>query len=346
MTDGSGGGSGGSGNGSGGLPLEPLTPIDCDVSDYGYMPLERGRLLRSSTWREAVNEPFLALAVMSLWCEAWEQVPAGSLPDDDRECFRLSRVDRLADWKRLRASAMHGFVRCADGRLYHPTVARLALEAWIDKLRKRIAAGKGNAKRWGGSFDPTPLLLRIEHAVALLAGLKADSKLLALRAIAPATPGGSGSGGGVGGSGRQADGARSGGSGHAMTDVRQGLADVRAAIAAGRGAARGVALPGGSQARSLGESQLGSQLRSPDDRKKSKVTIPLWPPLPGAVDNSTAAGSGGRADGPPFGPSDGPPDAPAVEEGSGGQAAPPAASAAPPGHAAEDENPPTRGALH
>jgi hypothetical protein len=40
-------------------------------------------------------------------------------------------------WKKHRAGALHGFVLCEDGRLYHPVIAEVANEAWDRKLRQR-----------------------------------------------------------------------------------------------------------------------------------------------------------------------------------------------------------------
>ena len=63
-----------------GLP-EPLTPPGCDLRDYPWMPLDTRRLLKSATWIKGAAEA--KVAAMTLWCEAWHQVPAGSIEDDD-----------------------------------------------------------------------------------------------------------------------------------------------------------------------------------------------------------------------------------------------------------------------
>jgi hypothetical protein len=130
---------------------EPLTLPGCDLSDFPYMELDVRRLRDSKFAAAAVGEAFRAGIL--LWCAAWHQVPAASLPDDDVELANLAGYGRvLKEWKKVRAAALHGFVKCADGRLYHPVVAEKAIaafaakekyayEKYCDRLRKE------NAKR-------------------------------------------------------------------------------------------------------------------------------------------------------------------------------------------------------
>ena len=135
---------------SAGLPA-PLTLPACDLSDFAYMELDVRRLRDSKFAAAAEGEAFRAGIL--LWCAAWHQVPAASLPDDDVELANLAGYGRvLKEWKKVRAAALHGFVKCADGRLYHPVVAEKAIaafaakekyayEKFCDRLRKE------NAKR-------------------------------------------------------------------------------------------------------------------------------------------------------------------------------------------------------
>ncbi|EJE53155.1 hypothetical protein PMI14_02229 [Acidovorax sp. CF316] len=135
---------------SAGLPA-PLTLPACDLSDFQYMELDVRRLRDSKFAAAAEGEAFRAGIL--LWCAAWHQVPAASLPDDDVELANLAGYGRvLKEWKKVRAAALHGFVKCADGRLYHPVVAEKAIaafaakekyayEKYCDRLRKE------NAKR-------------------------------------------------------------------------------------------------------------------------------------------------------------------------------------------------------
>lgn len=105
---------------------EPLTPPDCDLRDFSYMPLDVARLRDSEAAVVLSDEEFRA-AIM-LWCAAWHQVPAASVPADDRLLASLAGYGRDLDgWRRVKAGAMRGFIACDDGRLYHPVVAEKAV---------------------------------------------------------------------------------------------------------------------------------------------------------------------------------------------------------------------------
>lgn len=111
----------------------PLVPPEVDLRDFAFMPLEFRRLFTSETWLLA--KPEEKVAALALWCESWHQVPAASLPDNDRVLGMLSQIG--ARWPKLKAHALRGWVKCTDGRLYHPVVAEKALEAWARKLEQR-----------------------------------------------------------------------------------------------------------------------------------------------------------------------------------------------------------------
>lgn len=128
---------------------DPLTPHNCDLRDFAFMPLDATRLLDSDLFALSSGDEFKA--AIALWCKAWMQIPAASLPDDERVLAHLSGAG--ARWKKVRDMALRGFVKCADGRLYHPVVAEKALEAWGKKLSYRERSKKGNAKRWGSEKD-------------------------------------------------------------------------------------------------------------------------------------------------------------------------------------------------
>jgi hypothetical protein len=83
------------------------------------------------------------------WCVAFHEVPAGSLPDDNATIARLTGLGRdpgaANRFAALREQgALHGFVKCSDGRLYHPVVAEKARSAWgsKDKQRAKTAAAR------------------------------------------------------------------------------------------------------------------------------------------------------------------------------------------------------------
>ena len=115
---------------------EPLTPPDCDLRDFQFMPLDVVRFSQSDL--VALEDPAAVLANTLLWCASWHSLPAASLTDDDRVLARLSGYGRgLAEWEAIRAGALRGWVKCSDGRLYHPVVAEKARDAWAGKLKQR-----------------------------------------------------------------------------------------------------------------------------------------------------------------------------------------------------------------
>ncbi|MFL5134734.1 MAG: DUF1376 domain-containing protein [Microvirga sp.] len=157
---------------------EPLTSSDCDLRDFAYMPLDVRRLLTSDTWLEAADDPKLGHVLICLWAEAWHQVPAASLPDNDRVLARFAMCDG-PEWHRLREQALEGWRHCSDGRLYHPVVAEKALEAWLERLMHRKLSAAGNAKRWGASLDVASITAAMNDACSRLFALNPRSRLLA-----------------------------------------------------------------------------------------------------------------------------------------------------------------------
>lgn len=124
----------------------PLVPAEVDLRDFGFMPLDVRTLLSSSLWIKAKKDPRVAHAAVSLWCEAWHQVPAGSLPDDDEVLADLARCDEK-EWRRIRERALQHFVKCSDGRLYHRTVCAKAIESWAAKVARRERTKAATASR-------------------------------------------------------------------------------------------------------------------------------------------------------------------------------------------------------
>jgi hypothetical protein len=115
----------------------PLTAVDCDLRDFAFMPLDVVRLRDSDLAVVASAEEFRCAVL--LWCAAWHQVPAASLPDDDKILAQYAGYGRVVkEWQKVRAGALRGWMKCSDGRLYHPVVADKASEAWAAKLRQRL----------------------------------------------------------------------------------------------------------------------------------------------------------------------------------------------------------------
>jgi len=127
----------------------PLTPADCDLRDFAYMPVDASRLLDSDFYALSTAEEFKA--ALTLWFKCWSQVPAASLPNDDRVLAHLSGAG--AKWKKVKDMALRGFVLCSDGRLYHTVVAEKANDAWAKRQSFRERSKKGNSKRWGSQKD-------------------------------------------------------------------------------------------------------------------------------------------------------------------------------------------------
>lgn len=106
---------------------DPFTPPECNLRGFQWMPIDTVRLLDSDLFLIASGDEFKA--ALALWCKSWAQVPAASLPADERLLAGLSGAG--TKWKKVRDVAMRGWVMCADGRYYHAVVAEKALEAWV-----------------------------------------------------------------------------------------------------------------------------------------------------------------------------------------------------------------------
>jgi hypothetical protein len=145
---------------------EPMTPPDCDVRSFPYMPLDVVRLLDSDLFALSTGEEFKA--ALSLWARSWTQVPAASISADERVQARLVGVS-LAEWRTLAPRALQGWQECADGRFYHPVVAEKALTAWLDKLSRQERSAKGNAAKYGREADTAAFAGQTQRAITCLA---------------------------------------------------------------------------------------------------------------------------------------------------------------------------------
>lgn len=104
----------------------PLTPPDCDLAGYRWMPLDVERVIDSDTFGLSTGDEFKT--AFRLWAKSWKQVPAASLPSDDRLLAHLAGLE-LPAWRKRKEVALRGWILCNDGRLYHPVIAEKALEA-------------------------------------------------------------------------------------------------------------------------------------------------------------------------------------------------------------------------
>lgn len=161
----------------------PLVPAEVDLRDFQYMELDV-RTLRDSRFAAQVTGDAFRAGVL-LWCAAWHQVPAGSLPDDDVELANLAGYGRfIKEWRKVRDEALTQFVKCSDGRLYHETVCEKASAAWNGKLRHhyekaRDRLRKANKARAADQIPPIPeLTFEAWNVQRLAAGIpmeKADA---------------------------------------------------------------------------------------------------------------------------------------------------------------------------
>ncbi len=124
---------------------EPLTPPDCNLRGLPFMPLEVQRLLDSDLFILSTGDQFKA--AVALWCKSWGQLPGGSLPDND---LLLEGLSGSKCWKKVKEVALRGWIKCSDGRLYHPVVAENAVKAWESREDHReTSEGKNERqKRW------------------------------------------------------------------------------------------------------------------------------------------------------------------------------------------------------
>ncbi|OAE96749.1 hypothetical protein AYJ54_36325 [Bradyrhizobium centrolobii] len=126
------------------------------------MPLDVVRLRDSDLTVLASGEAFRAAVL--LWCASWHQMPAASIPNDERILAKLAGYGRdVESWAKVRDDALHGFVECSDGRLYHPVVAEKALEADDHRKKQRERTLKATEARRGGKRDDARNDDRIEY---------------------------------------------------------------------------------------------------------------------------------------------------------------------------------------
>jgi len=132
------------------LPPPPIA-AEVDLRDFQFMPLDVVRLRDSDL--ASLETAEACWAAVLLWCYSWHQVPAASIPDDDRVLSKQAGYGRvIAEWRRVRPGALRGWIKCSDGRLYHPVVVEKAIEAWRSKLeyaydRECDRIRKANKKR-------------------------------------------------------------------------------------------------------------------------------------------------------------------------------------------------------
>lgn len=132
----------------------PMVPDYCDLR--GFLEWSRffgERVFKSHWYQEALNDPRGGIAALKLWWTAMLECPAGSLPNDERWLCRMADFGQdIRSWRKHRATAMHGFVLCADGRWYHPFLADEARSAWErrQQAERDRGVGRDRMRRWRG----------------------------------------------------------------------------------------------------------------------------------------------------------------------------------------------------
>jgi uncharacterized protein YdaU (DUF1376 family) len=124
---------------------DPFTTPEIDLRDLDGFLLNAERLLASELWALSTGEEFKA--AMGLWCRAWKQIPAGSLPNDERVLASFAGI-APGRWAKVRTIAMRGWVLCSDGKFYHPVLCEDARRAFGKKQAFRSRGKAGAEARW------------------------------------------------------------------------------------------------------------------------------------------------------------------------------------------------------
>ena len=138
----------------------PLVAAEVDLRDFAFMPLDVQRLRDSDLASD--ETPEACWAAVLLWCASWHQVPAASIPDSDqwqaKQCGYVSQGKVATAWKRIKQGALRGWMKCDDGRLYHPVVAEKAADAWRSKMAQRWRTEAARVKKHNQRHELTGAL--------------------------------------------------------------------------------------------------------------------------------------------------------------------------------------------
>src|SRR3954454_9291162 len=116
-----------------------------------YMPLYCRSVINSEAL--ASMSPAARWAALRLWMEAWtSEHTTGSLPNNDRILAQLAGYGGdMRGWQRVKQHALHKFVPCSDGRLYHPVLAKAVKE--LLERRERANRRKQNQRTAPGGEE-------------------------------------------------------------------------------------------------------------------------------------------------------------------------------------------------
>jgi hypothetical protein len=127
----------------------PMVPNDVDLRSYTFFQLDVQWLTKSEFVLFASGDA--VKATLMLMAESWHQVPAASLPNDERMLAHHAGLGTgkaaAAAWAAIRDEVMHEFELCSDGRLYSRTLAPKALAAWEGKRSRQSRTEKARAAK-------------------------------------------------------------------------------------------------------------------------------------------------------------------------------------------------------
>jgi hypothetical protein len=130
----------------------PLVPEDVVFTALHYVPIYSQRLFDSTLFAVATADEFRA--AFCLWLKSWNQKPAGSLPNDDRElCYLAGLAGNLGKWGKVKRIALRHWEVCDDGRLYHPVVAELVIQAWNIICTNQRRTRAASLARWNSTTE-------------------------------------------------------------------------------------------------------------------------------------------------------------------------------------------------
>lgn len=158
---------------------EPLVEAEVTLRGLPWMRLDTSRLMDSDLFALSTGDEFKA--AVALWCKAWTQQPAGSLPTDDRLLAHLSGAG--ARWKKVKTMALRGWVLCDDGRLYHAVVAEQVLAAWEERQEYREKIDGQNVRQRNLREERATLMADLKAAGIRLAWNTPISEIRARHAV-------------------------------------------------------------------------------------------------------------------------------------------------------------------
>jgi len=127
------------------MAVAPEPPYPADTEANGYKPMVDWQRIKSSkSWR--LCPPELRNALLRLWLESWNEVPAGSWEDDDELIAAAIDVTPVT-LRKHRVTLLRGWVRHSDGRLYHKFITEQVFHM-CEKRKDTNEANRERQARW------------------------------------------------------------------------------------------------------------------------------------------------------------------------------------------------------